>query len=230
MGSWSRLIAVSLLAGAVAIGAAQQSEQPTPARPASHLEVTKTIKASEIMRAFETPIECDDAGDIFLKTDIDGFPAIHKISAAGERVATYAANSCPDVKVQIAARFTVMPDGRVYQVIFPPEGQYRYVFVFKDDGTCHSTIRLDTPFSFNPYELVVFPSGNMIISGLRWVPQARGMVPYTGLFSSSGTILKEIDLDVDPDNPQPKTQRARPTADKSANTSCVSRNHATRRR
>lgn len=89
--------------GAAIAGIAQQRGQSAPpaAHSAVHLRITKTIKTSEIARVFELPPKCDDAGKVFLKTDVDGFPSIHKITASRDRVATYAVNSCPDVKVQI---------------------------------------------------------------------------------------------------------------------------------
>ena len=83
--------------------AQQRGQSALPAaHSAVHLQITKTIKTTEIARVFELPLKCDDdAGNVFLKTDVDGFPSIHKITACRDHVATYAVNSCPDVKVQI---------------------------------------------------------------------------------------------------------------------------------
>ncbi len=138
---------------------------------------------------------------MYSRSDSDGFPAIHEISPKGERKATFVPSSCSDIKVQLPGNFFVAPDGRLYQLAFPSDGMQQFVLIFDDDGTCHSKIKLDTPFHFMPYQLVTFPSGNMLISGMRWRAQLKSYVPYTALFSSSGTILKEVALESDPTKP-----------------------------
>jgi hypothetical protein len=166
------------------------------------LQITKTVPSTDIARDFEMPLQCDAEGNVYLKSDSDGFPAIHKISPKGERTATFVPGSCSDIKVRHTGQSFVAQDGRVYQVAFPAD-EPPYVLVFDDDGTCNSKIKLDTPFSFAPYQLVVLPSrGNMLISGTRWRADLQQYVPYTALFSSSGTILKEVDLHSDSEEPQ----------------------------
>ena len=172
------------------------------------LQITKTIPSVDTARDFEMPLQCDADGNVYLKSDSDGFPAIHKINPKGERTATFVASSCSDIKVQHTGTFFVAQDGQVYQLAFPL-GEQPYVLVFDDDGTCHSKIKLDTPFSFAPYQLVVFPSrGNMLISGTRWRVESKTYVPYSGLFSSSGTVLKDVDLDSDLEKPQDPKKKA----------------------
>jgi hypothetical protein len=144
---------------------------------------------------FEMPIVCDSKGNIFLKTEADGASAIHELNPAGERIATFTAGMCPDIKLQIAAQFAVADDGRIYQVAIPSDDSKRAVIVFNADGSCHSKIKLDTPFSFIPYQIATYRSGTMVIAGLRWT--GKTMSPYTALFSSSGTVLKSIELEDD---------------------------------
>lgn len=165
------------------------------------LRVTKTVASNDVARDFATPLHCDAAGNVYSRSDSDGFPSIHKISPKGERAATFVPSSCSDIKVHLSGNFTVAPDGRLYQIVSPSEGVQPFVLVFDDDGTCHSKIKLDTSFSFMPYQLVVFPSSNMLISGMRWQTQLKQYVSYTALFSASGTILKDIDFESEPTVP-----------------------------
>ncbi len=171
------------------------------------LQIAKTVPSNDVARSFATPLQCDADGNVYSRSDSDGFPSIHKINPKGERTASFVATSCSDIKMQHTGQFFIAQDGRVYEVAFPLEDK-PHVLIFKDDGTCHSKIKLDTPFSFSPYQLVVFPSGNMLIAGTRWRAQLKQYVPYTALFSSSGTVLKDVDLDSDPEKPQGAAPKA----------------------
>jgi len=168
------------------------------------LQVAKTVTSNDVAREFTMPLQCDGDGNVYSRSDSDGFPSIHKISLKGENSAAFAPSSCSDIKVQHTGEFFVAQDGHLYQVAFPVEDK-PHVLIFNDDGTCHSKIKLDTPFSFIPYQLVVFPSGNMLISGTRWRAQLKQYISYTALFSSSGTVLKDVDLNSDPEKPQSAT-------------------------
>ncbi len=168
---------------------------PTAAGHSAQLELVKTVpSASTEDYVFELPVNCDEAGNIYMKSRVDGFAAIHKYNPEGKQVASFAASTCPDIKVQMAGAFFVAQDGRVSQVVFPPNEPQSSILVFEDDGSCHSKIKLDTPLSFQPYQLAVLSSGAMLISGLRWSPADKAYLPYVGLFSASGSVLKEVDL------------------------------------
>jgi len=186
---------IALLCVAIA-GVAQTSQVPKQqaSSMAQQLEIVKTVSTSSTDYVFEAPILCDDSSNIYLKSREEGVAAIHKFNPAGERVASFVAGTCPDIKVQIAGSFFVAPDGRVSQAVVSPNDPQTSILVFKDDGTCHSRIKLDTSFSFQPYQLAVLPSGAMLISGLRWSARDKAYLPYLGLFSASGTVLKEVDL------------------------------------
>jgi hypothetical protein len=168
---------------------------PTVAGSRAQLGVVKTVTTSSTEDDdFELPVNCDETGNVYMKSRSDGISAIHKYNPAGERIASFMASTCPDTKVQIAGTFFVAQDGRVSQVVFPPNEPQTSILVFEDDGSCHAKIKLDTPFSFQPYQLAVLPSGAMLISGLRWFPRGKAYLPYVSLFSASGSVLKEVDL------------------------------------
>jgi hypothetical protein len=186
-----------LVAGSLSVGQEAGKVEASNAVTNGVLEITKTVASSDTTAVFTMPLQCDADGNVYLKSDTDGFPDIHKISPKGERMASFVPTSCSDIKVHLAGEFFVASDGRVYQVAVPPDGMQPFVLVFDDDGTCHSKIKLDTPFPFKPSQLVTFPSGNMLSSGMRWRPQLKSYMFYTALFSSSGTILKDIDFESD---------------------------------
>ncbi|MGA3056062.1 MAG: hypothetical protein ABSD63_17780 [Candidatus Korobacteraceae bacterium] len=169
---------------------AQTSEKPI------NLEVTKTIKASEVATDFELPITCDQAGNIYLKSENDGVPEVRKITTMGVHTATFSDASCPNIKVQFSIGLFVSSDERLYEVVYPTEGRYRYVLIFNRDGSCRSQVKLDTPFLFVPYQMVAFPSGTMLVAGLRWSAdrEVKAMWPFTALFSSNGSMVKELVL------------------------------------
>jgi hypothetical protein len=193
-------IVVSVVLCVVSCAFGQNPHNKTVAQDtATQLAVSKTTKASEMAMGFEMPLVCDLGNNVFLKTINDGISSIHKLNPDGERVATFTASLCPDIKIQIAAQFAVAHDGRVYQIVIPSDDPYRSVIVFNADGTCHSKVKLETPFSFIPYQIAVYPSGTMLIAGLRSSGgrDSKTMLPYTALFSASGSVLKAIELEDD---------------------------------
>jgi len=60
--------------------------------------------------------------------------------------------------------------------------------VFKSDGTYKSTIKMQPSFGWIPSTLSVFPSGDLLVSGLRYDRDKNNHVmwPFTGIFSSDG--------------------------------------------
>jgi hypothetical protein len=168
------------------------------AERSSHLRLTKTVAVpSEVGDVFGTPVRCDDDGNIYLQNDYLGVSGIHKLSAKGERVANFQATGNPDLKVIGVGYFALDQTGEVYQLAdaFQP---FSYVLVSKPDGSYKSTIKLQPGFPFFHASTVsVFPSGNLLVSGLELDRKSPVMWPFTGILSSDGTLLKEIKLEDD---------------------------------
>jgi hypothetical protein len=141
---------------------------------------------------FSNP-ECDGDGNIYINTWPDGVHAIHKLNARGERVAVFLPNS-PGVRVDMAMSFSIAPDGDVYQLIHGHDG--RYVFVYRPNGSLKSTIKLRTGFVFKPSRVTAFATGDLLVSGLEYDKDRKNPVmwPFTGIFSSDGTLRKELAL------------------------------------
>ncbi len=176
--------------------ASQQTEK-TAKKPADgHLTRVETITAtSEMATVFYPPLRCDGDGNLYLRTDSGGVPAIHKLNAKGERVALFEASSNPDLKVDVARYFALEADGgELYELVYPHEIN-RYVFVYKSDGTFKSALKLRPGFPFMPKKLAVFSSGQFLISGEEYdADRTAAMWPFTGIFAADGSLVKELEL------------------------------------
>jgi hypothetical protein len=70
--------------------------------------------------------------------------------------------------------------------------------VYKSDGSYKSLIKLQPGFAWIPSTLAVFASGNLLVSGLEYDKNEKRFVwPFTAIFSSDGTLLKEVKLEDD---------------------------------
>jgi hypothetical protein len=143
------------------------------------------------------PPNCDAKGNLYLKTTPDGVSAIHKLNSKGERIALFQPKS-PGLQIDFSAYFSIGPDGDLYELVYPHEIS-RYVLVYGMKGNLKSTIKLQPGFAFMPYRLAVFPSGDLLVSGLEYDKDRnnRVMWPFNGIFSQDGTLRKELVLEDD---------------------------------
>ena len=171
-------------------------DKSTPAT-SQHLTRVQTVHAlSELAGVFYAPLKCDSDGNIYLTTDVAGMSGVRKLSPKGERLVIFQAQTNSDMKkIDMSKDFSVGPFGEFYELVFPHEID-RYVFVYKADGSYKSAIKLDPGFPWRPTALAVFPSGNLLVSGLEYDRDRKNPVmwPFTGIFSPSGSPLKELKL------------------------------------
>jgi hypothetical protein len=73
------------------------------------------------------------------------------------------------------------------------------VFSYNSDGSVKSEIKLQTRFFFQPYLFALFSSGDFLVSGLERDHDPNNPIewPFTGIFSSSGDLRKEIAFEDD---------------------------------
>lgn len=176
----------------------QQSRGDTVARH-GRLMLASTVKApAELAGTFFDPLKCDQDGNLYLRLYGDTISAIHKLNPKGERVAIFEPRTAtPDLKVDFGLYFSVAPDGYLYPLTFVQEIT-RYVFIYKPDGSYKSMIKLQPGFPWNPTQVAPFASGSVLVSGLEYDKDRNAaMWPFTGIFSSDGTLLKEIKLEDD---------------------------------
>lgn len=158
-----------------------------------------TIKA-EIARGFILPIKCDDEGNVYLLTNIDPSDGIRKISSKGEVLARFAASSAPDMRVDAAMYFSISQSGDLYQIAFPRQMMKRAILVFAKDGSYKSGIVLDNPpgaRDWVPSQVAAFSSGDLLVTGLVIDNVRHISTPFTGVFSSSGQLQREVLLSDD---------------------------------
>jgi hypothetical protein len=155
---------------------------------------TVTIPA-EIASTVAAPFHCDSDGNLYLKASFDGEGGIRKLNKKGDLQGLFLASAATDPPIEVATYFSVGTDGTVYQIGFPHMLK-RYVIVFGKDGPVKSEVRLDTAFVWAPSQVTPFASGDLLISGLKDNPEGRNLprVPFTGIFSSAGVLLKEVGL------------------------------------
>lgn len=139
--------------------------------------------------------QCDADGNFYIAS-VDGW-SISKFNPKGELVATFKATSSPDIpQLDLAGKFTVSEDGDVRQLVFPHSFD-RDVFLYNKDGSFKSFVKLDADGIWNPSLFVALPSGNFLGTGQKWDRLAREYFPFTAIFSSNGTLLKEVHLEDD---------------------------------
>lgn len=179
---------------------AKPSKVPPQAtmRVTGHLVRVETVTApSEMAGLARPPLRCDEAGNIYLRTDSEPQSAIHKLNSKGESVALYQTASST-MKIDVASYFDVDPDGREVRELVYPHEINRYVFVYSADGELKSTVKLDPGFPFMPSKLVGFASGEYLVSGLEYdQDKTAAMWPFTGIFAADGRLLKELKLEDD---------------------------------
>ncbi len=165
----------------------------------SHLVRAEKVEvASEVANSFDDPIECDGEGNFYLQSEQHGVSGIRKLNSKGERVAVFQPTAAADMKIDLVGYFALGQSGELYQLVFTHE-LTRYVFVYKADGSYKSAIKLQPGFAWQPSAIAVFPSGNLLVSGLGYGSDRKSkvMLPFTGIFSQDGTLLKEIKLEDD---------------------------------
>lgn len=65
------------------------------------------------------------------------------------------------------------------------------------DGSYKSFVKLDADGIWHPSLFVALPSGSFLGTGQKWDRLAREYFPFTAIFSSNGTLLKEVHLEDD---------------------------------
>ena len=160
-------------------------------------EITVT---SEPARGFVDPIKCDDDGNIYLMTNVDPSVGISKFNDKGQLLTHFRAVAATDFPIQIAVYYSISNTGDLYQVAIPRDTLQRAVVVFSKDGSYKSAIKLDTPpgaEDWIPSQVSAFGSGDLLVTGLTFDTVKHVSIPFTGIFSSSGTLRKQVILSDD---------------------------------
>jgi hypothetical protein len=138
-----------------------------------------------VATGFLTPLKCDADGNLYYRQD--ELDAVHKLNSKGEQVKLFQAAANTDKKIDAVASFALALDGDLYQLVAPHEFD-RYIFVYK----------LNPGFVWFPHALGVFPSGQLLIAGSEYDRDRTATKwPFTGIFATDGSLLKEVQLEDD---------------------------------
>jgi hypothetical protein len=168
----------------------------------SALSVVETIKLTGIDTGLLVDVpQCDADGNLYLRNDIDFQSPIHKLSLKGEKKADFLASSSsdlPQLPPQLAhsGAFWVSEDGELYLEIMASMTEHD-LLVFGKDGTYKSKVGIDNGSLWHLKKFAVFPSRDFLIAGEKWQKPEQNYAPFTAIFSSRGTFLKELSLDDD---------------------------------
>jgi hypothetical protein len=205
-----------LFPAALACSSVLCSAQSLPSPPRLTLRVGKEIPiqgqfASPIM----VPVRCDADGNIYLR--FYRFPSplsasFTRVSNDGKKITTYATDSVPDLKKSQSYDFAVSFRGDFFLLVTTGRGEGNPLEVavvsFDRDGTFKSKVNLEISGTLVPSKLIVFPSGNFLVTGrlatILNPPEVPApgnhFEPFTGIFDGSGRLVKRITLpgDVEP--------------------------------
>lgn len=170
--------------------------------PHRTLSVTDTIKLIGVdtgMLAGEPT--CDTEANVYLRNDIDLQSSIHKLSLKGEKKAEFLPVSSTDLpnlppELAHAGKFWVTEDGDLYLEIMASWDEHDFL-LFDKDGTYKSKVELENGSMWHVNQFALFPSGEFLVTGDKWQKPEQNYAPFTAIFSSRGTFLKELSLEDD---------------------------------
>lgn len=187
------------------------------------------------------PARCDVRGRLYVRfTDPGGGGALSspvtRIGRDGKVEVVFGLDDVPDFEPgSTFDDFGVDSRGRVYllatrviQKSRPEEPESKgpeieqLVVAFDSDGKYSSTIKLDA--LFKPYQLAVFPSGELLASGQRMVRRGDQLEPlgraFTAIFDQRGSPITEVSAanDVEEDTEEDPASAAPPGSESHAST------------
>ena len=196
-------LAITTVTAFSLFGLAQSSPKPVSQAKSSSkvppsLTMVDIIKIrSEPADGFSVthPLRCDADGNIFLRVQPEVEPAIRKFDSSGVQKVLFKPSTIPDMRVEMAAYFSIDGHGAIHQLVGASFTDW-YVVTYRSDGAFQSKISLHLEFQFRPFQLATFPSGELLISGLKRDNDSKNHVrlPFTGIFAGDGTLLKEVVL------------------------------------
>jgi hypothetical protein len=185
-GAMNRLVALTLICAA-ALPTAGQTKMLVPTARVPSTAIFDSV------RSFALPTTCDDKGNVYVKLltpdGDDGGPLL-MFSKTGVQQAKFDMSGALGFNV-----FGIRPKGGIAIV---RDEQGHSVVNFGPDGKRESAVRLD-PAHFFPSQLAIFPSGEMLLSGIqsrtREVPDMYRA--YTAIYDAGGHLVKQLALDED---------------------------------
>jgi hypothetical protein len=162
------------------------------------------------LTGYQGDLKCDDQGNIYLRpssaNDTELQAPIQKLDKEGKQAWKITWESVADLKgvPGTVVDFTTDRFGTIYVLMYmdvkkpsrvrqPPSTLY--VVRYKSDGRFEGAAGIDAPEDFQSMQFERFQSGEYLISGAFLPSEEPGAVQSarTGLFESSGALIKWID-------------------------------------
>ncbi|MBI2678098.1 MAG: hypothetical protein HYX28_04905 [Candidatus Koribacter versatilis] len=183
-----------LLCAGIAV-AQHASPAPSAKDTASRkrLEPVEVVETKDMASLVIGPFQCDTDGNLYVRrsdsSDRSAQSPIRKYSSKGDMLVKM---SPADADLQyVAGPFFVGSEGDVYWAAWKPRTKDTFVLHFDKAGKFVSKTKLGADV-YPDGPLAVFPSGEMIVAGLEG--EADSLKPYTGIFDSSGTLMRRLSL------------------------------------
>jgi hypothetical protein len=185
--------------------ASPQKVESKPERavtPHFRLGITESAKLADMdLSSVFLPVQCDQDGNFYSRNDGDFGSPLQKRNLQGELKAKFLASSSTDLPhlpldMQWVGSVWATNDGEVYMEVMSSITKHEFL-LFGQDGTYKSKITIDIGAVWHAKTFLVFDSGNLLIMGDKWDKLDKINVPFTAVFSSSGTLLKTINLEDD---------------------------------
>jgi hypothetical protein len=191
-----RLTAFVLAAAVVTVGLPELSGQQTPELV---LVETDAVRLSAPVPLYVGTVRCDAEGNTYFRFAVslgDLNAPVTKVSPSGEVGTKFSLASVPDVTLREEATirdFALDNRERVYLLL--SKDAKAFIAVFSADGRFNNTIEL-IQSNFFPTQLVVFSSGQYLVSGILKTNRAGPATGrlFTGIFDGFGNLVKEINL------------------------------------
>ena len=145
------------------------------------------------------PPHCDVAGNTYYRfTPVLGRPQtpVTKISPMGQVVAKFSLDAVPYVSlIEGAAIRDFAVDNRERVHLLLSKDAKAYIIVYSAKGEFENATELIQP-NFFPTQVVIFSSGPYLVSGVLRTDSAGPATGrlFSGVFDTSGNLVKEIDL------------------------------------
>ena len=168
------------------------------------LRVEKTIVSKSTFGSNDGPAgagQCDSSGNIYVRLFDPADPGqarpVLMFDKAGALQAKFASPHLPELQMgQFERPFALLPNGGVAVVdwMYPDI----HVVKFSADGTVESDVKLDFA-RFAPYQLAVFPSGDLLLSGVEDGNRAHPprYKSFAAIYNKTGHLMKRLTLDGD---------------------------------
>jgi hypothetical protein len=202
-----RFLALAAVLACATVGKGQEPgampEGVAPATPLAELQIT-SASPTRFSGLNVGHVRCDEKGNLYLRPYSPEMVVSHtvakapiqKIDTDGNVVTTF---SLTDAVPNLwgGTRFFVSNEGVLYRIVQTDERTPNlYILKYSQDGSVDSAIHLQTEF-FVPYELAVFKSGELLVSGAIGEKQLSA---FTGIFDSTGKLIRKISSSEDEEN------------------------------